>query len=188
MTIGNRIAQLRKAKGYTQEYIAEQLGVSRQAVSKWEQDITSPDTKNLIALTKLLETDISFLAMGSARSYDTEAEIRRLKATVKTNTSIGYMLINIGVVLICFAFIFHMISLTAGLILIVVGIVCLYNAFRLQKTIPKDPVKDPPQPRIPPWTCYTCGEENEGRVQFCIYCQTNKAWSEQKQLEKKEKM
>ena len=52
MTIGNRIAELRKAKGFTQEYVADQLGVSRQAVSKWEQDQTSPDTKNLIALAE----------------------------------------------------------------------------------------------------------------------------------------
>ena len=66
MTIGNRIAELRKAKGFTQEYVADQLGVSRQAVSKWEQDQTSPDTKNLIALAQLLDTDISFLAMGTS--------------------------------------------------------------------------------------------------------------------------
>lgn len=39
MTIGNRIRFLRKELNYSQEYIAEQLNVSRQAVSKWEKDI-----------------------------------------------------------------------------------------------------------------------------------------------------
>lgn len=65
MTIGKRISELRKAKGYSQEYIAEQLGVSRQAVSKWEQDQTCPDTKNLIALAKLLETTVEYIAVGA---------------------------------------------------------------------------------------------------------------------------
>ena len=37
MQLHNPIARLRRAKGYSQEYLAEQLGVSRQAVSKWEQ-------------------------------------------------------------------------------------------------------------------------------------------------------
>lgn len=64
MTIGNRISELRKAKGFTQEYVADQLGVTRQAVSKWEQDITSPDTKNLIALSSLLDASIEYIATG----------------------------------------------------------------------------------------------------------------------------
>lgn len=66
MTIGKRISELRKAKGYTQEYVAAQLGVSRQAVSKWEQDQTSPDTRNLIALSQLLGSSVEYLAVGEA--------------------------------------------------------------------------------------------------------------------------
>ena len=66
MTIGNRIRALRQEKGYTQEYIAEQLGVSRQAVSKWEQDQSSPDTNNLIALSALLDASIEYIATGNS--------------------------------------------------------------------------------------------------------------------------
>ncbi len=64
MTLGERIANLRKESGYSQEYIAEQLGVSRQAVSKWEKDLSSPDTENLISLAELLNTSVQFLATG----------------------------------------------------------------------------------------------------------------------------
>ena len=64
MTLGERIANLRKESGYSQEYIAEQLEVSRQAVSKWEKDLSSPDTGNLIKLAKLLNTSVQFLATG----------------------------------------------------------------------------------------------------------------------------
>ena len=64
MTIGNRIRTLRQEKGYTQEYVAEQLCVSRQAVSKWEQDQSSPDTNNLIALSQLFDASIEYIATG----------------------------------------------------------------------------------------------------------------------------
>lgn len=64
MTIGNRISTARKAKGYTQEYVAEQLNVSRQAVSKWEKDLSCPDTGNLIRLAQLLDTTVDHLAIG----------------------------------------------------------------------------------------------------------------------------
>lgn len=64
MTLGERISNLRKDCGYSQEYVAESLGVSRQAVSKWEKDLSSPDTENLIKLSDLLNTSVQFLATG----------------------------------------------------------------------------------------------------------------------------
>ena len=56
MTMGERIQQLRTAKGYTQEYIAGQLNISRQAVHKWEKNESRPDTDNLIMLADILGT------------------------------------------------------------------------------------------------------------------------------------
>lgn len=64
MTLGKRISALRRDKKLSQEYVAETLNVSRQAVSKWENDLSAPDTENLIALAQLLETDVEFLATG----------------------------------------------------------------------------------------------------------------------------
>ena len=51
--IAQRLAEMRRNKGYSQEELAENLGLSRQAVSKWERAESSPDTGNLIALAKL---------------------------------------------------------------------------------------------------------------------------------------
>jgi len=51
--IAQRLAELRREKGYSQEELAENLGLSRQAVSKWERAESSPDTGNLVALAKL---------------------------------------------------------------------------------------------------------------------------------------
>ena len=51
--VANRLQKLRKEKGYSQEHLAEALGISRQAVSKWERAEASPDTDNLILLARL---------------------------------------------------------------------------------------------------------------------------------------
>ena len=53
LEIANRLQQLRKEKGFSQEQLANELGISRQAVSKWERAESSPDTDNLICLAKL---------------------------------------------------------------------------------------------------------------------------------------
>lgn len=65
MSIGDRISDLRKQKHYSQEYLAAQLGVSRQAVSKWENNLSSPDTDNLIQLAALLGVSVEYLATGN---------------------------------------------------------------------------------------------------------------------------
>ncbi len=64
MTLGKRIAQLRKEKNMTQEELAEQMGVSPQAVSKWENDQTCPDITLLPALAKLFDTTVDALLSG----------------------------------------------------------------------------------------------------------------------------
>ncbi len=51
--IAQRLATMRREKGYSQEELAAQLGLSRQAISKWERAESSPDTGNLVALAKL---------------------------------------------------------------------------------------------------------------------------------------
>ena len=65
MNIGERITQLRKDKDISQAELAKRLEVSRQAVSKWEQGTSSPDTNKLIQLAKILDTEVEYLATGT---------------------------------------------------------------------------------------------------------------------------
>ena len=68
MSIGERISELRAQNGLSQYELAKAMEVSRQAVSKWENDLSSPDAMNLIRLAELLDTDIEFLTTGR-RTY-----------------------------------------------------------------------------------------------------------------------
>ncbi len=59
--IANRLVQLRKQSNLSQEELAMRLGISRQAVSKWERAESSPDTDNLIALASLYKMSLDDL-------------------------------------------------------------------------------------------------------------------------------
>lgn len=65
-TIGNRIAKLRKEKGMSQENLAEKMGVSSQAVSKWENDASCPDISSLPELAKILGVTVDELLTGKS--------------------------------------------------------------------------------------------------------------------------
>ena len=65
MNIGERIMALRKEKSISQMELAKRLNVSRQAVSKWEQGVSSPDTERLIQLAEILGTEVEYLATGT---------------------------------------------------------------------------------------------------------------------------
>ena len=70
MSIGERIVQLRNDKGVSQGQLAQILGVSRQAISKWENDQSSPDTLHLIKLADVLDTEVEYLATGRKPVYE----------------------------------------------------------------------------------------------------------------------
>lgn len=78
MSIGERITDLRKGKNLSQGRLASLLEISRQAVSKWENDTASPDTLRLIQLADVLDTDVEYLATGKKP----EPKIQRIYVNV----------------------------------------------------------------------------------------------------------
>ena len=63
-TLGQRINRLRKERNLTQEDIAKKFNISIQAVSKWENDMSSPDISVLLELSKLLNVSVEYLLSG----------------------------------------------------------------------------------------------------------------------------
>ncbi|MBE5784051.1 MAG: helix-turn-helix transcriptional regulator [Clostridiales bacterium] len=63
-SLGKRIAALRRQMGMTQDELAEKLGVSAQAVSKWENDLSCPDIMLLPRLAQYLNTSVDVLLSG----------------------------------------------------------------------------------------------------------------------------
>jgi len=74
--VANRLYQYRKKMGISQEELAEKIGVSRQAVSKWERAEASPDTDNLIELAHVYGVTLDELLQGQAEAeaQDTDAQ------------------------------------------------------------------------------------------------------------------
>ena len=96
--IADRLVKLRKKYGYSQEELADKLGLSRQAVSKWERAEASPDTDNLICLAKLygvsldelLATDEDLDTIVNEQVKDNNQEIKDDKAEIKDDRVVLY--------------------------------------------------------------------------------------------------
>lgn len=108
MTLGEKIAKQRKELNYTQEQLADILGVSRQSISKWESDIAYPETDKLIELGKLFDCSMDYLLKedvtekkGAQASGFTEKveEISRKVMTEKNKGKVKKILKIIGIIL-----------------------------------------------------------------------------------------
>lgn len=111
MTLGEKLSKLRKEYNYTQEQLAEVLGVSRQSVSKWESDIAYPETDKLIRIGKIFECSMDYLlkdeiveTTGESNTFVTE-KLEKIKTQIITDSNkqkakkiakiLGIMLITI---------------------------------------------------------------------------------------------
>lgn len=83
LEIGARIAAFRRAKGMTQEQVAEALGISAPAVSKWETDTSYPDITLLCPLARVLGTNVDTLLEFEEELPD-EAAMERVNEVVET--------------------------------------------------------------------------------------------------------
>ena len=84
MNLGEAILLRRRALGLTQEQVAERLGVTPQAVYKWEKDLACPDVQLLSPLARLLETDLNTLF-----AYNTEPDGVELSALIERLSRLG---------------------------------------------------------------------------------------------------
>ena len=98
--IANRLVQMRKEKGLSQEALAEKLGLSRQAVSKWERAESSPDTSNLITLAKLYNISLDELLNTDQERFESAEPLNaaddkvvdstRMEEKINTFVNVGF--------------------------------------------------------------------------------------------------
>lgn len=84
--IANRLQKLRKENGYSQEELADKLGISRQAVSKWERAESSPDTDNLIILARLYNMSLDELLYDNESSEEIRDRTKDQEENKKNDT------------------------------------------------------------------------------------------------------
>lgn len=86
MQIGNKINQLRKLSGMTQEQLAEKLSVSRQTISKWESGATYPDIESVVRISKMFQVPLDDLLLeGEADVENQKEEQITLEDLIKIN-------------------------------------------------------------------------------------------------------
>ena len=108
MTIADRIQSLRKAKGMSQEELADRVGVSRQAVSKWESEQATPDLDKVVIMSDIFEVTTDYLLKGiepvKTDDHKTMADVLDQKILTEKNSkraksALKWFLIGFGALL-----------------------------------------------------------------------------------------
>ena len=89
MNIGEKILQLRKKEGMSQEELAEKLNVTRQTISKWETNQSAPDFEKIIPLCEVFNIKADELLRGEIKEKDqSDDKIIRKKTALKVSISV----------------------------------------------------------------------------------------------------
>lgn len=124
MNLSDRIQYLRKARGISQEGLADQLGVSRQAVSKWESEQSMPDLDKIISMSDYFEVTTDYLLKGIEPVIQKEEEQsikhRRIASNICYQLSLGF--VGLGIILSIILADFLKISVLLTPVLIVQGV------------------------------------------------------------------
>ena len=118
MSVGKNLSAIRKQHGMTQQELAEKLDVSRQAVSRWEQNVSEPSTENLIRLGNLFGVSVDFL-IGNARQEAPAADREQRGDRMREKFSIFN----------------RRIYLILALIVLLYDLICVYAPPRVQANI-----------------------------------------------------
>ena len=108
MILADKITDLRKKNGWSQEELADAIGVSRQAVSKWESEQTTPDLDKIVVMSDVFEVTTDYLLKGiepvKTDDHKTMADVLDQKVLTEKNgkrakAALKWFLIGFGVLL-----------------------------------------------------------------------------------------
>ena len=94
--LGERIRELRRSKGLSQEELAGRTGVSRQAVSKWEMDQSLPELDKLLALSRFFQVSADYLLKGEERAQPKKADARIFAVVATALNAVGLLVAVAG--------------------------------------------------------------------------------------------
>lgn len=127
MTLGEKIASARKEKGMTQEMLAEQLGVTRQAVARWETGKALPGTANLFMLRQLLGIPLEAADMEATDLEGTTGTLANTEKAESLTAKQKWMLLAAAAILLWFALQFVGLGAAVGfLLLLLILIIVLF--------------------------------------------------------------
>ena len=130
MTISDRIRELRRKRGISQEELAEQLGISRQAVSKWESGQSMPDLDKIILLSDYFDVTTDYLLKGI---QPTEPQAEKTSVNASVFAIAGTALNAIGLATSCgvwydeqdaMALVIGLIFMAMGCMIFGIGMIC----------------------------------------------------------------
>lgn len=121
MNIADRILSLRKSKGMSQEELADKIGVSRQTISKWESEQSTPDIDKVILLSDFFDVTTDYLLKGIEPKK--EEKIQKRKIDSRIFSSIGTFLNFTGLVVAIAIWIEKQVaaSVAIGMVLLAIG-------------------------------------------------------------------
>lgn len=137
MTFGEKIQKLRKEAGLSQEELSYQLGVSRQAISKWERDNGYPETEKIVRMSKIFHVTLDYLLNEeSTQTSETTAErgiyvsremadgflLYQKRKFLKIAIAVGSMVGSLA-----FSFMLSDISMLLFMLVLIMGIVLLFS-------------------------------------------------------------
>lgn len=137
MTFGEKIQKLRKEAGLSQEELSYQLGVSRQAISKWERDNGYPETEKIIRMSKIFSVTLDYLL----NEEDTQIpkDVTEQGIYISREMADGFLLyqkrkileiaIAVGIMVgsLALSFVFSDISMLLFMLMLIIGIILLFS-------------------------------------------------------------
>lgn len=138
MKFNEKLLQLRKEKGYSQEELAQKLGVSRQAISKWEVSDSYPEVENILEICKLFDVSTDYLLKDELEEINTISSQDKTRKK-RVGFLIGVFLCVLGLLVSAVGWRQYqtIISISAGIILQLVGVL----VYELCKKSKKDDFK-----------------------------------------------
>ena len=143
MTFGEKLLELRKQNNFSQEELAEKLGVSRQAVSRWESGETMPDSPNLLQISKIFSVSADYLLRDEIEQNLPEPKPERTESKKKNPFFIIYIFGLLGMAALLYIIAFSDMDIVywvSGTIFLFAAIISATIYFKNPKIETKSPL------------------------------------------------